>query len=700
MSLALTLAVLTATTSACGPKRVQVGGVEMGFEEGADHVLRQGRDAQAEGDLQTAKSRYQQVVTQFEGAKAEPDALGLLGVLLYEEAGCGAARMYLEKLAVEHPGHPQAGQAKSILNDCPVAKAGAVNAASPTASARYATFEDRFARAMTPAEKGQVASEAADVAMEAGDGAAAVRWLLRVRDVAEPAQKAAVESEIREVIEHVVGFVDVRRLVETLPGDGFPKALLTYKLGRIQFHVRDYPGARETFQRYLSKYPSGPHATGAQRLVDRIATLALVKPTRIGVLLPMTGKHRSYGKLALRTIKLALGIKKDGNVGKGLELVVEDTESDAVVAARKADKLILEDHVILILGPIFSYAALPAARTAQQFGTPILSISTAEELPELGPYVFRNALTNRDQVEALVDYAMNVAGMKRFAVLHPRHPYGEEMLDLFWEAVQARQGEIRGVESYAVGDTTFTWQVKRLVARDQLKLRYDFRRAEQACDKQPDAYRKARCKDEVKKNLKPIVDFEGLFIPDYPRTIPMVAAALAFEDIIVETNPRRLRIIEKTLGRKVNPVTLLGGSGWNSDSVPERSGRNVENALFTDGFFAEADDKLVSEFVTAYQKAHRRTPRLYPEALFWDSARMIAHVVKTSAPANREAMRAALSAVKDFPGVAGATSFAGSNDASRPVRMLTISNGRIEEVPDPDAPPAEDGEAPGAAPAN
>lgn len=688
VSLSLTLIALTLTSTACAPKRVMVGGVEMSLDEGAALTYRKGVSAEAQGDLRTAKARYRDVLGTFDGSKSEGPALGSLGLILFQEGGCAPALTYLERLAVDHPSDPKAFQAKQILNECAPAQATAA-ASTPESDARYAPYEARYAQASSPAQKREVASEASDVAIAAGDGAVAVQWLLKVRSGhPEAAQKQAVETEIKEVIEGHTSFIDVRRLVETLPADDFPRPLLIYKLGRIQYHVRDFAGAQETLQSYLSAHGTGPYAEGARNLLDQMAALSAVRPRTLGVLLPLSGRHRNYGELALRTIKLALGVGKN-NKGNGIEIVVRDTKSDEVVAAKMAQSLIVKDKVLGILGPIFSYEAIPAARTAQQLGTPILTISTADELPALGPYVFRNALTNRAQIEALVDHAMNIQGMKRFAILHPRHPYGEEMLHLFWDAVESRNGEIRGVESYAMGDTTFTWQVKRLVARDNPKLRYDFRKATNECNKQKDSYRKARCKDGVIKNLKPIVDFDGLFIPDYPRNIPMVSAALAFEDIIVETNPRRLRIIEKTLGRKVKPVTLMGGSGWNSDQVPERSGRNVENAIFPDGFFANADDKQVAEFVNAYKKAHQRTPRLYPEALFWDSARLMAHVIKTSAPASREDFRVALGSTKDFPGVSGAVTFGGSNDASRPVRILTIQNGKIEEVPDPDAEPAE-----------
>ena len=97
-------------------------------------------------------------------------------------------------------------------------------------------------------------------------------------------------------------------------------------------------------------------------------------------------------------------------------------------------------------------------------------------------------MTNAAQADALVEYAMDVLGMTKFAVLYPRHPYGENFLQLFWDRVEARSGEVRGVESYGSDDTTFTWPVKRIVGRDQLDLRVDYKRAIRECESQPDPF--------------------------------------------------------------------------------------------------------------------------------------------------------------------------------------------------------------------
>lgn len=669
VSLPLALVVLTATTStltSCGPKRVVVNGVEMDYEEAAKLVYEEGKEAQRDGDFATAKTRYREVIEHFGESEKTPDALGELAYLLMEEGGCVAARNYLERLAAEYPLHARGRQAKEKLAECDGVPAGTHRVVT--------TFDKDYEAATSNAEKKDVASRAADGAIEAGDFASAVRWLLRVRSLeSDPAQSKALEDEIRELIDGRVSFRGIRQLLEESSGNDFPVPLLTYKLGRVQYHVRDLQNAKQTLERYLSSWPDGAYAAGAKQLITLIEARADVKPRTIGVLLPLSGRHRQYGELGLQAIKQAFRNSK-------VELAVRDTKSDGVHAASMAEELALEEGAIAIIGPLFSYAAEPAGAKAQQLGIPLMTISVAEGLPSIGPYVFRNGLTNKAQAEALVRWAMDVKGFKTFAILYPRHPYGRELLNLFWDEVEKRKGEIRGVESYAMGDTTFSSQVKRLVARDQLNRRHDYKKAKEECDEQPDPYRRARCQDDVVKNLKPIVDFEALFIPDYYQNVSMISAALAFEDIIVEQDTRRLRIIEKTLGRKVKPVVLLGASGWHSEKLLEHADRNVENAVFTDAFFAGADDKRVAGFVRRYRKKHGREPRLYPEALLYDTARIFRSVVESKAPQNREAFRAALREIHDFPGVTGKISFAKGTDAERDVKLIQIKNGKFEQL--------------------
>jgi ABC-type branched-subunit amino acid transport system substrate-binding protein len=669
--MALPLAALAlAMTASCASKRVVVNGVEMTYEEGAALVYREGKNAQKEGDLATAKTRFREVIEHFGDSEKAPDAMGELAYLASEDGGCPAARSLLERLASEHPLHPRGRQAKEALAACD----GVASIDKP-----ITTFDKDFEAARTDAERKDVASKAADGSIAGGDFTAAVRWLLEVRKLEkDAAQSKALEEEIAELIDARVSFLGVRQLYEEVGGSDFPKPLLSYKLGRIQYHVRDLDNAKKTLEKYLESWPSGPNADGAKQMIAYIEARGDVKPKTVGALLPLSGKNRNFGELGLQAIKLALEDSK-------IDLVVRDTKSDGPTAAAMAEELALKEGAIAIIGPLFASEAEPAGAKAQQLGVPLVTISVADTLPKIGPYVFRNGLTGKAQAEALVRWAMDIQGMRTFAILYPRHPYGEELLHLFWDEVEARKGEIRGVESYAMGDTTFAEQVKRLVARDQPQSRADYVKAKKECDEQPDVYRKARCEEEARKTLKPIVDFEGLFIPDAYQNVSMISAALAFEDIIVEQDARRLKIIEKTLGREVKPVTLLGPSAWNSEKLIEVSERNVENAVFTEAFFTDADDKAVAEFVRAYQKKHGRTPQLSPEALLYDTAKIFRLLIEKTGPENREQFRAALRTVHDHPGVTGKISFAESTDAKRDVKLIRIKNGKFEELPPPPA---------------
>lgn len=688
------LVLLTATlssTSACGPTKVLVDGREMGREEAAVYLLSEGRKAQEAGDLANAKSDYKEVYERFPESPRAADALAELGAIYLEESGCKGALYYYERLERDYASSPRAAAAKHAMERC--------RAEGDGKSGALVQLENQFIQSGNDAEKKELASQAADAAMEAGEFGQAAQWLLKVRGIEkEEASRRAVETEVLELIDAKVSFQDVRSLLESA-GSDFPAEALTYKLGRIQYHIRDLANSKSTLESFVSKWPSSAYVPGAKAMLELIEARNKVVPGKIGVLVPVSGKLKAYGDNVLQAVKLASGQMGSAKPDTRFEFVVRDSKGEPAAAAQAVQDFVTVDGVVAVIGALFRVEAEAAATKAQELGVPLLTLTAAEDITEVGPYVFRNGLTNSAQMDALVEYAMDVLGMKRFSILYPKHPYGEAMFHLFWDRVEARRGEVSGIESYGANDTTFTGPVKRLVGRARLDLRSDYRLAKKECEKQPDSFRKARCVRELDASIKPIVDFDGLFIPDYPRSLALVTPALAAEDVVVEQDERYIRRIERTLGRKVKPVTLLGASGWNSSELPEKAGRYVENALFTDGFFADADNPEVRTFVEAFRREWKRTPGL-PEAQFYDAARMVKDVILKESPSTREAMRQALRRVHDFPGVTGKTSLVDSNEAKRKVTILTIKEGRIvEAAPPSEQAPTVPGTKPGASPA-
>lgn len=402
----------------------------------------------------------------------------------------------------------------------------------------------------------------------------------------------------------------------------------------------------------------------------------------IGVALPLSGRLRAFGEGGRDAARLAAGTVEDGD--PRVRIAFRDTEGDAAGAAQAVEDLVLKDGAVAIVGPLFRSEATAAAEKAQELGVPLMALTGDRDVTSAGAYVFHAGLAPEEEVDALVSHAMEDLGLKTFAVLHPRMEYGDRMLVLFRERVEDRGGKLQGVESYDPEATTFTEPIERLVQRHDLSERPEYRRALARCKDAPDAYRRARCKEEARESVPPIIEFDGLFIPDGYKTIALIAPAVAAEDIIVARDPRVLEKIEKTLGRKVHPVTLLGTSAWSSPELAKKAGRTVENAIFADVPFGAPTNDATRRFTASFRKHFKRSPRRH-EALLYDATRFVRAVLTMEKPSTTDDLRAAIHAFRGFRGVTGEISFEDGNEAVRKLVILTIEDRTIREVGVPES---------------
>src|SRR5262249_49603044 len=151
------------------------------------------------------------------------------------------------------------------------------------------------------------------------------------------------------------------------------------------------------------------------------------------------------------------------------QLLIRDTKGDPAVAAEQVRSL-WEAGAQVIIGPILSAESVSAAVTAQSLGIPLIALARTEGITAIGPFVFRNMLTDSAQAKALAHYAIDVRKMKRFAVLYPEVDYGKQMMTLFWDYTVDKGGRFRGAEGYPYDSTTFKTYTERLVGRSDLEL--------------------------------------------------------------------------------------------------------------------------------------------------------------------------------------------------------------------------------------
>jgi branched-chain amino acid transport system substrate-binding protein len=435
--------------------------------------------------------------------------------------------------------------------------------------------------------------------------------------------------------------------------------------------------------------PMGPKTSAAA--VSMALAIAACRPSRplidradsderatVGAALPLSGRLKAFGETGRDTVRFAAG-ELEKTPEHPLKIIVRDSQGDASGAAKAIEDLVTQDRAIAIVGPMFRVEATPAGEKAQDLAVPLIALTGDREVTNAGAYVFRAGLSVEEEIDALVAHAIDVLRLKRIAILHPRIEYGQRMVDLFRARVEERGAAIYAVESYGEEDTTFTEQMRRLVQRDAPGKRRDYHEALAKCKEARDSYRKARCEREARENLPPIVEFDALFIPDTHERIALIAPAVAAEDVIVERDPRRLQQIEKTLGRKIEPITLLGTSAWNSSELPKKAGRAVENAIFPDAFFEGATDRATKTFVAAFRKQFGRSP-LRHDALLYDATRFLRELLADERLETTNDLRAAMHDLARFEGVTGDLSFHDGNEVERKLKLLTIKDQTIREV--------------------
>ncbi len=376
---------------------------------------------------------------------------------------------------------------------------------------------------------------------------------------------------------------------------------------------------------------------------------------------------------------------------------MKDSQGDVNLAGKLVEELALDEGAIAIIGPLLGDDSRRAALVAEELQVPIITMTRADGITRIGPHVFRNMLTNAQQADALVAYAMDTLNYKTFAVMYPNIPFGVEVSNAFWDAVERRGGTIRGAENYDHDQTTFAREAKELVGRYWLEDRAEYLEQFRAVKEQGlDDFRRRKAMEKVRKDLNPVIDFEALLIPDTWQRVSLIAPALASEDVVTNACDKKdLEKIQKATGKdKLKTVTLLGTSTWSSPKgqsgdpqLIERGGKYVNCAVYVDGFYEGSKRPATKAFVEAFKEANKESQPTLLDAVGFDTAGMLRQVLEKDQPKSRASLRDRLAGLRDFDGATGLTSFTDEREATKPLFYLSIEPNK--GVKEKDAPVAK-----------
>ena len=415
-----------------------------------------------------------------------------------------------------------------------------------------------------------------------------------------------------------------------------------------------YSEARSYLKKVVKNRPKSYIGNQAKKFLDQMNTRDKVNPRTIGIILPLSGRYSKIGYETLQGLQLALGVK-GGKNKEGLRLAIIDSRGKPEYARQGVKRLVEEDHVISIIGGFLSKTSYYGAIQAQELGVPFIALSQKEGLTDIGPFIFRNALTIESQMDKLIELTMSQMKFKKFAILYPNDPYGVKVSNIFWKKVKEKGGGITGAQTYPPGETDFSEPIRKLIGTFYLDDRKEEYRQRLRKWYRDQAKKGKRRKKPPVDLLPPIVDFDAVFIPDGIKAFGQIAPMLAYND--------------------VNDVFLMGTNIWNTREFIQRGQNFVSKALFTDSFYKKDKNFVNSGFYKNYSKIFGEKPSGF-SLLGYDSGLVIRSVlnqkIKTRLDFSRQIQKN-----HKIPGVLNTLTLNKKREFIRPVVLLTAKDGEI-----------------------
>jgi branched-chain amino acid transport system substrate-binding protein len=347
---------------------------------------------------------------------------------------------------------------------------------------------------------------------------------------------------------------------------------------------------------------------------------------KIGMIYNMTGSQASLdapsangAKLAAKEVNAAGGV-----LGKKIELVAFDGKSDAATIANSATQLTQTDKVVAMLGFSDSDMVMAAAPTAAKAGIVFVSSgATSPKLPEQVPdYLYLACFGDNVQAAAGAEYAVSSLKVKTAYLLIDK---GMEYTLLLGKYFKDRFTELGGKvileDNYQTGDKDYSAQITKL------------------------------------RGLKAQPDM--LYISAGPDDIGTIVKQ--FRDAGVKK-------------------PIMGGDGYDTPLLVQVAGAGAEGVYFTTHSLMDASlgTDAVKAFITAYQAEYKTPPENAFAGLGYDTVKLLVDAIKRAGSADPKAIREALNATKDLPGVTGAITFQpGSRIPQKGVTVILVKDGKF-----------------------
>jgi branched-chain amino acid transport system substrate-binding protein len=347
-----------------------------------------------------------------------------------------------------------------------------------------------------------------------------------------------------------------------------------------------------------------------------LVSLANSKETvKLGLITPLTGDVKTFGESAKNGFLMAIeDYSKSGKYQ--IQTFIADDRNDATEGTNAALKLITQDKVTGVIGPLTSKVAIPVSELADKNKIPMVSGTATNPKVTLynnkrKPYVFRACFIDPFQGTVAANFALKELKAKTGAVLYDvGNDYSKGLAEFFKATFEKGQGRIVGYESYQKDDVDFS----ALITKIGIK--------------------------------KP----EVIFIPDYYNKVALIA---------------------KQIREKGLKGVMMGGDGWDSPELIKIGGTAILGNYFTNHYSTERKDKIAGAFIERYKQKHGLVPDSLG-ALTYDATLIFLQSLDKASKATPEETMKVLTTLKNYQGVTGTISFDKNGDAIKSAVILKV----------------------------
>jgi branched-chain amino acid transport system substrate-binding protein len=189
---------------------------------------------------------------------------------------------------------------------------------------------------------------------------------------------------------------------------------------------------------------------------------------KLGLVAAMSGQSAKSGEAIVRGLSLAVDEinAKGGVLGKKIELLVRDDESNPAKGVVAARELVQREKVAALFGGLDTPVSIAIVPFANQTKTPFMGVWAAgTPITQNGAaenYAFRVSAVDDLVDVALVDYAVKKYGAKKPGLILINNPWGESNEKGLKAALAAKGLPFAGIEKFETNDVDVVPQLTRL----------------------------------------------------------------------------------------------------------------------------------------------------------------------------------------------------------------------------------------------